>query len=439
MELTFNYLRTVWQNARQSTKAQPIFAALLLVLLALPFGYGVISVALMLLGLVSIIYFKKVRFAPQPALWLPVFLFVLMALSLCWTQDWDGSLKALQKGIPLILIPFCVMTDAFSANRKRSFFDLYALGMSLFSVFVLARAGLRYADSGNGAVFFYHELVTEDVNAIHVSVYMALAFCALLSRGSRPLLVKLQMLVLAVMLVLLSSKNIMVVTALLGLCYFGMNRRINRRGKWLLGIVLGVLLLGLAFFGKIKDRFADEFQREGSLNTEVSAIAGGNVYNVGVLEAWRQERFNGNDYFAGTAFRVYQLRIFFEMMYEDNAWLTGYGLNATDARVQQKGQQYGVYAGTDNDGYQSKNFHNQYVQLFAELGVLGFLLLLALLWTNLKNAWRSKDFVHISFAILMISLFLTESFLSRQRGIVFFTAVYCLLNARPLGTALPKE
>lgn len=439
MELTFNYLRTVWQNALQSSKAQPVFPALLLVLLALPLGYAVISVSLMLLALVSLVFFKKVRFAPQPALWLPVGLFVLMALSLCWTQDWDASVKALQKSIPLVLIPFCIMTDAFSAHRKRTFFDVYALGMSLFSLFVLARAGFRYADSGNSAVFFYHELVTEDVNAIHVSVYIALAFCALLSRGSKPALVKLQMALLAATLVLLSSKNIMVITALLSLGYFGMNRQVKLSGKWRLGIALGVLLLGLAFFGKIKDRFADEFQREGSINSEVSALAGGDVYNVGILEAWQQERFNGNDYFAGTAFRVYQLRIFFEMMYEDNAWLTGYGLNATDARVEQKGQQYGVYAGTDNDGYQSKNFHNQYVQLFAELGILGFLLLLALLWTNLKNAWRSKDFVHISFAILMISLFLTESFLSRQRGIVFFTAVYCLLNARPLGTALPKE
>ena len=57
------------------------------------------------------------------------------------------------------------------------------------------------------------------------------------------------------------------------------------------------------------------------------------------------------------------------------------------------------------------------------IGELGFILSL-----NIKNAIKSKDFVHIAFAILMISLFLTESFLWRQRGVLFFMIFYCLFN-----------
>ncbi|HBK83023.1 MAG TPA: hypothetical protein DDZ41_05405 [Flavobacterium sp.] len=68
------------------------------------------------------------------------------------------------------------------------------------------------------------------------------------------------------------------------------------------------------------------------------------------------------------------------------------------------------------------------MQNFAELGLIGFLLLVAILFLNLKNTIKSKDFIHIAFAILMISLFLTESFLWRQRGVVFFTLFYCLFN-----------
>jgi hypothetical protein len=48
---------------------------------------------------------------------------------------------------------------------------------------------------------------------------------------------------------------------------------------------------------------------------------------------------------------------------------------------------------------------------------------------NLKTAINRKDFVHFSFAILIISLFLTESFLSRQRGVLFFTLFYCIYNS----------
>jgi len=43
--------------------------------------------------------------------------------------------------------------------------------------------------------------------------------------------------------------------------------------------------------------------------------------------------------------------------------------------------------------------------------------------------FKSKDFIHFVFAFLMISLFLTESFLWRQRGVVFFTMLYCLFNS----------
>jgi len=57
------------------------------------------------------------------------------------------------------------------------------------------------------------------------------------------------------------------------------------------------------------------------------------------------------------------------------------------------------------------------------------MLLVLMLSFNLKNAIKNKDFIHIAFAVLMISLFLTESFLWRQRGIVFFTLFYCLLNS----------
>ena len=92
-------------------------------------------------------------------------------------------------------------------------------------------------------------------------------------------------------------------------------------------------------------------------------------------------------------------------------------------KLQEKEKQYHLYP-----GYGTFNFHNQYVQNFAELGVIGFLLLLLMLFLNTKKAFNSKDFMHIAFAVLMISLFLTESFLWRQRGVLFFMLLYALFN-----------
>ena len=159
------------------------------------------------------------------------------------------------------------------------------------------------------------------------------------------------------------------------------------------------------------------------MNNEISDQHG-LVYNVTIKEAWTKEKFQPNDYFPGTALRVYQARIFKEMLQEDKSFFTGYGLNATHDKIEQKRIEHNLYP-----DYGKYNFHNQYIQIFAELGVLGFVVLLLLLWINLKNAIKTKHFVHFSFAVLMISLFLTESFLSRQRGIVFFTLLYCLFNS----------
>jgi O-antigen ligase len=118
------------------------------------------------------------------------------------------------------------------------------------------------------------------------------------------------------------------------------------------------------------------------------------------------------------------------MINEDNIFWRGYGLNASYPKIEAKGIKYNVYLGKGSSkGYQKMNFHNQYIQNFAELGVVGFILLLVMLFFNIKNAIKSKDFVHFTFAILMISLFLTESFLWRQRGVVFFTMLYCLFNS----------
>ena len=155
------------------------------------------------------------------------------------------------------------------------------------------------------------------------------------------------------------------------------------------------------------------------------------LHNVTVQEAWSKERFNENDYFNGTVFRVYQARIFKELLQEDPMVWVGYGLNASMKKIEEKSAEHNVFEGGYlNHRYARQNYHNQYLEVFSDLGIAGLLLLLAMLLINLKNSFAAKDFVHIAFAILMIALLLTESFLWRQRGIVLFILLYCLFNIK---------
>jgi O-antigen ligase len=290
-------------------------------------------------------------------------------------------------------------------------------------------------------VFFYHGendidsgLVPKLLNAIHVSVFVAIAFFYFLKQENKSNWHYVAQFLLFTFLILLSSKNIILVVLFLVILDFFYFSKIANKMRLRNLFVFVAIVAALFSFGNLKERFEVELNTNTgkSLSANVLKKLPNGVHNVSIAEAWTNETFTSNDYFPGTAFRVYQARMFFEIMSENNKWVSGFGLNASQVMLEKKGIEYQIYLGdSTNEGYQKKNFHNQYLQIFAELGLFGLLLLLVMLGWSLKTAIKNKDFVAIAFTILMISLFLTESFLWRQRGVLFFTVFYVLFNAKP--------
>ncbi|RTY95921.1 O-antigen ligase [Flavobacterium sp. GT3R68] len=443
MANTYNYLKTVFQELQQESKNHSSLLFILLVLLTIPLSYAVNSISLGLLLIVTLITFKKTNFKVDIYLYLPILLYVLMAISVLWSIDKPSSIASLSKELPLLLIPLCfLLFKELSPEQKRKIIRFYSFGILLFVLFYFTKAFIRFAFTGDSSVFFYHELVTKDVNAIHVSVYVAMAFFYFFTKTNKSVIDIIAIGLLLAMVFLLSSKNIIVVFIGLMICYHLFYSKISKKMRLKNLIIFIIFLFSLTFVGKIKDRFKEEYETimtDSSVNDVISKESGP-VYNVSIKQAWTNTTFQPNDYFPGTAFRVYQMRIFLEMLQEDGIFFTGYGLNASYPKIAAKGVQYNLFLGDETQqGYQTKNFHNQYIQNFAELGIFGLVILLTMLFVNIKNALKTKDFIHISFAVLMISLFLTESFLWRQRGVMFFTAMYCLFNSGFIPIAPKKE
>ncbi len=378
----------------------------------------------MLLIAYSLVKFKPRNFTFQKALVLPILLYGLMALSLFWSIDFKESVHALSKEIAFILLPLCFLFNPLLTKAEKDkilcYFSYSYFG---YTIFYLLKAVFRYSITKDSSVFFYHELVTFDVNAIHMSVYISVAFFYFYTKKEKNLLEKIAIVLLLFFLALLSSKNIIIVFLILLFIasFFYLKTQWNASRILLLFIV--ILAFGFIFYGKLKDRFLLEVKSNNTERTNIQVP--GLVHNVSVYDAWNKEQFQTNDFFAGTALRVYQARIFLEMLHEEPIFYTGYGLNATQSKIVAKRKQHQLY-----EGYDKFNFHNQYIQFFAELGVFGVLFFLLIVVINLINTIKSKNFVAISFSILMISLFLTESFLSRQRGIVFFILMYCIFNSK---------
>jgi O-antigen ligase len=428
-----SFSKNLYQNLKTEYSNHPSLLLVLVALLCIPLSYAFNSIALVLLVLITIITFKKGHLKVDTNLILPVLLYLLMVLSITWTIDFDRTLSALSKELPLVLIPICfLLFRSFSTFEKDKIIKWFSFGIVAYSIYYLAKASVLFIISKDTCVFFYHELVTKDLNAIHVSVYVAISFFYFLAKIHKTILDKFALGILFLMVFLLSSKNIILVFMGLLVCYQLFYTKTSKKMRLKNLILLLLILFSLPFIGKIKERFKEEYETimtDSSVNDVISK-GSEKVYNVSIKQAWTNASFKPNDYFPGTAFRVYQFRIFIELLQEESIFWTGFGLDASYSKIAEKGIHYNLFLGNETqEGYQTKNFHNQYIQIVAELGIFGLLLLLTMLFVSLRNALKSKNYPHIAFSVLIIALFFTESFLWRQRGITFFILMYCIFNS----------
>lgn len=420
-------------------RSHNLFLPFLLLIISIPLPIFINNILLLLFAVIVFSTTKKRQIKYDSNLFFLVLFFLLSLLSLCWSIDFKSTLNTIPRLIPLMLIPILfMMSQLFVASHIKALLKYYSFTMVVLAIVFMVRAVIRYLITNDFRAFFYHGendldygLVPKLLNAIHVSVFVAMGYFFFISKQIKKTLDYIAILILAGFILLLSAKNIIFIVIFLTIIQLFYFSRLSHKLR-LKNLIVFILLIVLIFsYGQIKDRFEVEFQTNTakSFNTNVIEGIPSPSHYVSINEAWTNKTFTENDYFNGTAFRVYQFRIFLEMLSEDAIFWKGYGLNASYPKIESKGVAHHIYLGDDsNNGYQKMNFHNQFVQSFADLGIFGFLLTLSILIINLKNGVKAKDFMHFAFAILMISLFLTESFLLRQRGVMFFTAFYCLFN-----------
>lgn len=377
------------------------------------------------------LFFAKKSFNFHRIYFLPIAYFIWMTLSLLWTKDFAYSLPGLQKQLPFLFIPlvFFFLTQT-SKEILYRILRIYSYGMVLFGLFFLIKGVIRYVQTQNTAVFFHSELVSYEPGAIYISVFTSLAVFYFIQIRNKTKLESFCVLILAILIFLLSSKSIITIDFIIVICYYAFFVKIPSGTKALTILSVSVFLIFSVFYvKKVKERFLIEYETafiDNTLNSELTKDRQ-NIYNVSINEAWNKQDFHKNSFFPGTALRIYQMRVFLEMLSEQHIFFNGFGLEASQSYIRQKAREHNL-----DDLYGDYNFHNQYVQTFAELGIIGFLILISMLIVNLKNAFLHKDFLHITFAITMIMLFLSESFFCRQRGIIFFIILYCLFNSASL-------
>lgn len=365
---------------------------------------NVILIALGLCFIIQLVANRQFKFRKSYALLIVYFLFG--TLSLFWTTNIDATLSGVSKGLYFFLIPvFLSQYKSFSIDDLRKMLHFTGVVLLVYFLFSLINSVAWFIEDGNVNHFFYHDLTSiSGNNAIYISSIVSSVFLLLFNLKNKTKLDNYICLGLLIYLLMLLSKSLIIITFLIQLFLSLRRIRTNfskHKALFFLGAFV-LLIVGVLFIeNPLKDRFLD-------------------LSIIGADEVWKKDDFLGQT-FNGLTIRLFQWRIIGEIFLSGSIGLGGLGWNNIDYLSTQYFSYYNFYK-----GYFNINFHNQYLQTFGELGFIGFSILCSLLLINFKKIRRENVYLTIFTLISLIS-FVTESYLSRQKGVIIFVIFYCVL------------
>jgi O-antigen ligase len=362
------------------------------------------------------------------------FLLINMA-GLLYTNDSNQNLKefSIKAGIVAIPFFFCANSCRIGANLRHLMiaFTLCLLATTLYCIF---HAFTIYRQHGDSSVFFYHTLLSPfNEHAVYYSFY--LLFCiiywmeegmATFKRLQKKIFVVSVLVYFFLVIILLSSKIVLGILSVY-ILYFILSRLIHKQNKKILlpvvaglGIIVAILV---ATNNPVKKRFSD-------------------ITN-GTTTLFQQQKFNAGVYFNGLQFRLLTWRFTSEILNEQEAWLLGVSAGDGQAFLRKKYIETNMYTGdgSNSGGYLLYNCHNIYLQTTLESGIIGLISLLSIIASFLFKLIKSKRKTTLIFFLCMLVFGFTESYLSRQFGIVLFTflPLLALSAANPPETLLKEK
>lgn len=393
---SINHLKNILKQ--ESVYVYLIVAVLTFQLLSFAFG----SISLAIFSAVSLLNATFNRPKKISALAPPVIYFIVIVISLILLEDSENVSSKLVRALPFLLVPLSFsFVNVLTRKGIERIFVVFSNVLVLYTILLLINAIVRYKANKDIDVFFYHELSSLfDINAVYLSMVLLLSYIFLLTK-IKAIWDYFKLVFIIAAIVLLSSKMILLLAIALSV-FIGLKRTSPLKIKILFLSVFFLLSVALLNSNKINERVNDEMQSN-------------------LTEVLTTEKFNHVYFWTGSSIRLFQARVFWELLQEEKKYFFGYGFNSSQEQIKAKHIQYNLYP-----GFHNYNFHNQYLQTMAELGIIGLLSLAFIFINFLKIPFKSRSLFSILIALVFLILFLTESYLVRQRGIVYFLFYYCL-------------
>lgn len=323
-------------------------------------------------------------------------LFLLDVSGFFHTHDPQLVWMHVQRKATLVAIPFVIAAGPFADGAGfRRLLWYYCLLLTGLSCWCLSVAVVRYVHTGVTQVFFYHELTAVlGINAVYYSAYILMALIFLLSgaapagRGRALLTV-----FFTGMMILLASKLLLVVLVVIYAAYLWRYRSLMTRSR-VQGLVLLVVLgMGIVAF----------------TNNPV----------VGRYMAILPKEQSGAAGFNGVSLRLFIWHSAKKILDQEHAWLCGISAGDSQDRLNQCYLDSGMSV-----GYLEYNFHNEYVEVLVDDGLVGLIVFLVALGVL---GWEARRTMEGMLVLLVIGVLAgTESILEMQQS-VFLACLFPML------------
>ena len=354
---------------------------------------------------------KLQRILKNPAAIAFVLLYLLHLLSILYTENSSEGWNDLRLKISFLLLPFFMTTVQFIYNEQRMFIlKFFAVLMMLMALTDLTYAFLEYLVNGNQETFYYTNLpyvLTYKVHYVawYYSFAIFISIYHLISSQLNRTFWFLGLLILLFSLILLSSRTFILAFIIVFIMSFLKWFKTAKLSRLMWAKVLSIVaffILSLVFIPSINLRLNDT-----------------------VVEL---QKMFGYDTPKQTNPRVFIWRYGADLIVKNPIFGFGVGDAKGELSVALESCSAMFWDGERKVPIQNKNynFHNQFMQTWAEVGIFGFLILLFLMIHPflLKNS-------HPLFLIFIGLTFigcLTESVFERQAGVVLFAFMYPLLS-----------
>ncbi|PKA82914.1 hypothetical protein ATE92_1055 [Ulvibacter sp. MAR_2010_11] len=333
--------------------------------------------------------------------------FGCICLSLFLTREIDNVQKVLLRSLPFLVFPFCfsfIIISTKTYNKATLVFIFWMVLCTFYSHSVMLNRLFENGDNLN--VLFrkdYSYIELSNTIGLHPTYYsFFLLFCIIILLNK----------------ILFSQPRkhtylYIIITFYFSFFIVHLSSRLN-----ILALVL--LILGYIFYYFIKKRNIISAISYLLLSMLIISFL---LYNVRATRYRFQQIFgftfsNGVHHEDGLN-KIKQ----FEAVYDANSnFFVGNGITNANQDIFSSYRAHGL----DSFANKKYNAHNQYLQTFVEMGIVGESLLLFILGYYLILFKRRRFHAGFTFVLLISLLFLTESYLVRHNGIVLVVFFLCL-------------